>query len=430
MRRPPRGRRPSPARPRRGPPTPPPPTGPKPGPAVPRPPPPGVRLAAVGELEVTVERLVAGGDGLARFAGVPIFVARSAPGDRLRVRLVERRPDYGRAEIVEVLAAGPRRREPPCPYFARCGGCDLQHLDDALQPRLKAAAARETLERIAGVELPAEAEVVAAQAWGYRLRTQLQVEIEEGRPRVGYHARGSRRLVAVDRCPILVPELEAELAGLPDRLPENPPRRLDLAAGGDGRVTASPLVAGLPAGEVELEVGRFRYAYDARTFFQAHRGLVGRLVEVAVAEFTGEAAYDLYAGVGLFSLPLALRYARATAVEGDRVAARFARNNARRNRVGNLEVVAQAVESWVAALPQAVDRVVVDPPRDGLPRPIRRALLDQRPRRLTYVSCHPATLARDLKDLAAAYRVESLVFLDLFPQSGHLETVVQLTAAG
>jgi 23S rRNA (uracil1939-C5)-methyltransferase len=385
---------------------------------------------------------VAGGEGLARFAGVPIFVARSAPGDRLRVRLVERRPDYGRAEIVEVLVPGPGRRQPPCPYFARCGGCDLQHLSDALQPRLKAAAAHETLERLSGVELPAEWEVIAGQAWGYRLRTQLHVLLAQGSARgplgeagpgpasarVGYHARGSHDLVAVDRCPILVPELEAELAGLAGRLPAEPPRRLDLAAGGDGRVTASPLVPGLPAGEVELAVGRFRYAYDARTFFQAHRGLAAKLVATAVGEWAGAAAYDLYAGVGLFSLPLAERYGRVTAVEGDRVAARFARNNARRNRVTNLEVVTQAVESWVGTLPPGVDRVVVDPPRAGLLRPIRRILLERRPRRLTYVSCHPATLARDVKDLAAAYHVESLTFLDLFPQTGHLETVVQLVA--
>jgi 23S rRNA (uracil1939-C5)-methyltransferase len=355
------------------------------------------------------------------------------------VRLTERRPDYGRAEILEVLSQGPGRREPPCPYFSRCGGCDLQHLADGLQPALKAAAARETLERLAGVELPAASPVVAGEAWGYRLRAQLHVRPAEGvgsaakgaaaRLQVGYHARRSHDLVAVDRCPILVPELEAELPGLPERLPPEPPHRIDLACGGDGRVTASPLVPGLPAGEVELTVGRWRYTYDARTFFQAHRGLLGKLVDVAVGDFRGEAAYDLYAGVGLFSLALAERYARVTAVEGDRVAGRFARTNARRNRLANVEVVAQAVESWVATLPEGVDRVVVDPPRAGLQRPTRRTLVVRRPRRLTYVSCHPATLARDLKDLAPGYRVEAVTFLDLFPQTGHLETVVQLVAA-
>lgn len=414
----------------------------RPGDGQPAEPPPGVRLAEVEELELTIDKLVAGGDGLGRFEGVPVFVPRSAPGDRLRVRLTERRPDYGRAEIVEILAPGPGRRSPPCPFFARCGGCDLQHLEDGLQSRLKAAAVQETLERLGGVEWPGEVELVTGEAWGYRLRTQLHVETEEPgsggeeeaagrvrRPRVGYHERGSHQLVAVDRCPILVPELEHLLPSLPGKLGPEPPRRIDLAAGGDGRVTAAPPLPELPGGEVEIEVAGFRYAYDARCFFQIHRVLVERLVAAVVGEWEGEAAFDLYGGVGLFALPLARRYRQVTLVEGDRVAARFARINARRNRARHLEAVAQAVETWVRTLPPAADRVVVDPPRAGLAKPVRRALLHQRPRRLTYVSCHPAALARDLRALGGAYRLESLTLLDLFPQTGHMEVVAQLTAS-
>ena len=449
-----------------------------------------VRLAALDEIEVTVDRLIAGGDGFARHEGIPIFIARSAPGDRLRVRLVERRPDYGRAEIVEILAPGPGRREPPCPYFARCGGCDLQHLDDAVQTRAKAAAVVETLVRLGGVELPAEPEVVTASPFGYRLRAQLHVrpvaagavvagpaplglsdpvrsrssvaagiagpdpsgsarssvaagiaapEAPQPAPagaqvQTGYYARGSHDLVPIDHCPILVPELEAVLPALPALLAApGAPRRLDLAAG-DGAVTAAPVVAGLPHGEVSLTVagppgvGELTYSYDARCFFQAHRELVGELLTRAVGPWKGEEAYDLYAGVGLFSVPLARRYGRVVAVEGDRVAARYARTNARRNRVANLEVVAQVVESWIGRLPEGAARVVVDPPRGGLSRRVRTALFHARPQRLTYVSCHPATLARDLKGLHPGYRLESLVLLDLFPQSGHMEAVAQLAA--
>ena len=403
-------------------------------------PPAGARLAAVDEVEVRIEKLVAGGDGLGRFEGVPLFVPRTAPGDRVRVRIVERRPDYGRAEVVEVLEPGPGRREPPCPYFVRCGGCDLQHLEDPLQVELKAAAVVETLERLGALRLPAAPEVVAGDPWAYRLRTQLHVEppgrVPEApggpsRPAVGYFERGSHELVAVDRCPILVPELEALLPGLPGVLEraERLPRRLDLAAGDGGAVSSAPVVPGLRHGEVTATVAGFELAFDARSFFQAHRGLLDRLVERAMGpeDAAGELAYDLYCGVGLFTLPLARRYRRVVGVEGDGVAVRFARRNARRNGVDNLEIEAVRVESWIGRLPEGVDRVVVDPPRAGLHPRVRETLLERPPGRITYVSCHPATLARDLRALSGSHRLESVTLLDLFPQSGHMEAVVQLT---
>ncbi len=394
------------------------------------PPPPGARFAGVEELEVSIEKLVAGGEGLARHEGVPIFVRRAAPGDRLRIRLTERRPDYGRAEIVEVLAPGPARRPDPVPSLAEWGGCDLMHIEDAAQSRYKAAAARETLERLGGgVRLPAEPALVTGDAWHYRLRTQLHTEPMGGGVLVGYHARGSNRLVPVVECPILVPELEGFVVGLAGALGEQAPRRLDVASGDGDAITVAPLVPGLPHGEVTVAAGDFTYAYDARCFFQAHRGLLPRLIETAVGPWEGEAAYDLYCGVGLFALPLARRYRRVIAVEGDRVAARHARNNARRHRLAGVEVVASALEGWIDDLPTGADRVVLDPPRTGLSPRVRRMLLERRPARLTYVSCDPATLARDLVILRRAYAIESVTFLDLFPQTGHMETVVQMTAA-
>jgi 23S rRNA (uracil1939-C5)-methyltransferase len=430
-------------------------------------------------VDVEVEKLVTGGDGMARLEGVTLFVPRAAPGDRLRVRLVERHPDYGRAEIVEVLAPGPGRRRPPCPYYERCGGCQLQHLEDDLQSRLKAEATVETLARLGGVELAAPPEVLTAGHWGYRLRTQLHTRQREAGPgdaspgggaagqgtagvEVGYFERGSNELVPIEACPILVPELERLLPDLPALLAENTPRRLDLAAGGaagaglteladaapgprapakrpggePGAVTAAPVVPGLPHGEVEILLplpdhgGPFTYAYDARCFFQAHRDLVVDLVARAIGPWQGELACDLYAGVGLFSVPLSRRYAQVLAVEGDAIAARYARLNARRNRAMAVDVVLQAVETWIGELPPGLDRLVVDPPRGGLSKRVRDVVLERPPARLTYVSCHAATLARDLRHLLAAYTLDSLVLLDMFPQSGHMEAVVQLVAAG
>ncbi len=403
------------------------------------------KLAALDELELTIDQLVAGGDGLGRYEGIPIFVPRSAPGDRLRVRLTERRPDYGRAEIVDVLEAGPGRREPPCPFFAQCGGCDLQHLDDTLQTQLKVQALADTLRRLGRLDGLPEIQLRTGDAWGYRLRTQLQVEATDERARIGYFARRSHELVAIDRCPILVPELEAQLTQLPKPLRDlqatgRVPRRLDLCAGNDGRLSSAPVVEGLPQGEVMLTFedkagtaatgstfGPLEYIYDARSFFQAHRGLLATLVGEAVGPWQGGTAIDLYAGVGLFAMPLARRYQKVIAVEAERVSARFARRNARRNDVqSKVEVVGQAVETWIPEIPEGVDRVLVDPPRAGLAGRVRGVLLQRLPPRITYVSCHPATLARDLRHLSKNYSVESITALDMFPQTGHLETVVQL----
>jgi 23S rRNA (uracil1939-C5)-methyltransferase len=402
-----------------------------PAPSVPPTPPPGARLIDVTEIETRVEKLVAGGEGLARFQGVPIFIPRAAPGDLVRARIVERKPDYGRAEIVQILEPGPARRPDPVPELARTGICDLQHLADDVQTSLKVQAVRETLEHLGHVVVPADVEVIKGEPWGYRLRTQIHTEVDPvaGGVRVGYHARGTNDVVAVTGCPLLVPELEALLRDLPAHLGPDAPQRIDLAAGDDGAVTVAPVIPGLPHGEVSTKVGEFTYAYDARGFFQSHRGLLPRLVEVTVGAWTGETAVDLYSGVGLFSLPLGRLYGKVIAVEADQIGSRYARLNVRRNQAANVETVNQVVESWVRTMPEGLDRVIADPPRGGLSRDVRNALMERPPQRLTYVSCHPAALARDLRTLQKVYQIESFTFFDLFPQTGHMEVVVQMVRA-
>jgi len=400
-----------------------------PPPQPPPPPAPAARLVGLEEIDLTIDKLVAGGDGLGRFEGIAIFVPLSAPGDRLRVRLTDRRPDFGRAEIVEILTPGPGRRTPPCPHFAACGGCSLQHLDDRRQLAYKVAAMREALAHIGHVHVPETVPVIAGDAWGYRLRTQLHTGKTERGPAVGYHARGSRELVAVGACPVLVPELEACLEALPGTLGETAPPRLDLAAGDGASLSSAPVVERLPHGPIQLTAGNFTYRFDARCFFQTHRGLLPDLLEQAIGPFQGAEAFDLFAGVGLFTLPLARRYQRVVAVESERVAVRFARQNVRAAEgISRVSVENRSVEGFVDALPEAADRVLVDPPRGGLPLVVRTALVAKRPRRLTYISCHAATLARDLRALQHGFAIESLCFLDLFPQTGHLEAVVQMTA--
>ena len=404
-------------------------------------------LAGINRLELTIEKIVLGGDGLARWRGMPVFVPRAAPGDVVEARITERRPSYARAEIEEVKTPGPLRREAPCPFYERCGGCQLQHIEDAEQLGLKVAAAVETLRRLGGID-PAQLaacrfeEPVGGRAWGYRLRAQVHVDasVEES-VGVGFRRRRSHDLVFVDRCPVLAPALENELRGLSSLLgnraaaSKTPPSRLSLATAGlerDSPVVAAPPVDGLPGGELEIDLLGKRLSYDARCFFQAHGGLLESLLLSAVGPFEGEAAVELYAGVGFFTVGLADRYRSVTAVEAESVTARYARNNLRRNGFRHCSVDRSAVESWIdrrrggPGLEPGLDRVLVDPPRAGLSRKVRSALLSAAPRRLTYVSCDPATLARDLGDLTRDFDLESISFFDVFPQTAHLETVAQL----
>lgn len=403
-------------------------------------------LAGINRLELTIEKIVLGGDGLARWRGMPVFVPRAAPGDVVEARITERRPSYARAEIEEIKTPGPLRREAPCPFYERCGGCQLQHIEDAEQLGLKVAAAMETLRRLGGID-PAQLaacrfeEPVSERMWGYRLRAQVHVDANaEESVRVGFRRRRSHELVFVDRCPVLAPALENELRGLPSLLGERAaasktPSRLSLATAGlepDRPVVAAPPVDGLPGGELEIDLLGKRLSYDARCFFQAHGGLLESLLLSAVGPFEGDTAVELYAGVGFFTTGLAERYRSVTAVEGESVAARYARNNVRRNGFRHCRVDRSAIDSWVdrrrggPGLEPGLDRVLVDPPRGGLSRKVRSALLNAAPRRLTYVSCDPATLARDLGDLTRDFDLESISFFDVFPQTAHLETVAQL----
>ncbi len=408
-------------------------------------------LAGISRLELTIEKVVLGGDGLARWRDLPIFVPRAAPGDVVTARITERRPSYARAEIEQVISAGPLRREAPCPFYARCGGCQLQHIEDEAQLGLKAAAALETLRRLGGID-PAQlkrcrvGEPVAGRRWGYRVRAQVHVEQgEDGATGVGFRRRRSHDLIRVDRCPVLAPALEARLPELPRLLDEaaragqSRPGRLSLATDGleeDSLVVSAPPLGVLPGGELEIELLGRRLTFDARCFFQAHGGLLEALARSAVGAFEGETAVDLYAGVGFFTLGLADRYRSVTAVEGESMAARYARNNLRLNGLRHCQVERGAIESWVdgrtggEGLRPGLDRVLVDPPRVGLSWNVRRALLRAAPARLTCVSCDPATLARDLGELTRDFDLESITFFDIFPQTAHLETVVQLRRRG
>ncbi|MEJ7616972.1 MAG: class I SAM-dependent RNA methyltransferase [Pyrinomonadaceae bacterium] len=380
-------------------------------------------------VQVEIERIVPGGLGLAHAEGRTLFVSLAAPGDHARVVIERVRGKSAFASIVEITRPSSARVRPPCPYFGRCGGCDFQQLNYDAQLAAKLEIIRDCLRRIAGIDLPPGLLRIirAPDEWRYRARAQWQFDAERGA--FGYYERGTHRVVDVAACPVLVPELQNALEQLRKDTPAN-------HSGGEFQVVAGEDGVSLATG-ADHQVGQLvsrvirgeRYFFSANGFFQINHQLLADLVEEAVRDYAGDTALDLYCGVGLFSLPLARRFARVIGVEGNPGAVRLAERNAREASLGNLQFATDGVEQWLAHQVKqltGVDLILLDPPRAGAGQEIIEAVLRIAPRCISYVSCDPATLARDLRALTASYRVETITALDMFPQTHHVETVAQL----
>ena len=382
----------------------------------------------MSSLEVEIERILPGGYGLAHSAGHTIFVSLAAPGDRLRVRVERQQGNVLFATIEEILVASPDRIEPPCPYFGRCGGCDFQQLTYEKQLAAKAEIIRDCLHRIARLaEVPEIVVNPSLRDWRYRLRATWQIDQDERT--IGYYERGSRRVCDVADCAVLVPQLQQTLERVrATDWHEFPPglKHLDVVAGENG-VSLAPAFGEFETAELELKIGDEIYSYSADAFFQVNPGLLAPLIEFALSDLRGEVAVDLYCGVGLFTLPLARRFANVTGVEANPIAVWFARHNLQRAGLENARVLNAGVSEWIRKTALESDFVLLDPPRAGAESAVIKGILDSRAKRVSYVSCDPATLARDLKKLfAGGYVIEALAAYDLFPQTHHVETVVRL----
>ena len=382
-------------------------------------------------VEVDVERILPGGMGLAHAGGKTIFVSLAAPGDRVRIRIDRRQGELLFASIEEILTPSAVRTEPPCPYFGRCGGCDFQQLTYEAQLAAKSEIIRDCLHRIARLEnLPDVVVNASPQEWRYRMRATWQID-EEQRA-IGYYERGSRRVCDIADCAILQPELQQTLEEVrATEWFEFPPglKHLDAVIGENGRSLA-PEFAEFQTRELSLRVGNEVYNYNAEAFFQVNPALLEKLVDFALRDFAGATALDLYCGVGLFTLPLARRFQKVIGVESNPAAIRFARRNLQHASLTNARVINAGVTEWFrkdARAQGSVDLVLLDPPRAGTESAVIKGILDLRPSHISYVSCDPATLARDLKKLiAGGYKVDAITGFDLFPQTHHVETVVHL----
>ena len=371
-----------------------------------------------------------GGEALARIDGRVVFAPFVLPGETARIEVGE---DV-HADLVDVAVPAAERVAPPCSHFRQCGGCHYQHAPYEYQLARKVEILREQLRRVGKIDYPGEIEVLSGPPLGYRNRAQFHIEGE----RIGYRAARSHDLIPLaDECPISSPRLNQALAAIRERLKDSRfPRfvhSIELFTN-ETDVQVNVLETDRPVAKwfydwcestVALEyptaLGKFRVS--PRSFFQVNRFLIERLVERAIGDVSGESALDLYAGVGLFAMPLAKRFKTVTAIESGASAARDLEVN-----VPGVRVNLARVEDYLGRLQETPDFVLADPPRAGLGKAAVSQLLRLRPERLTIVSCDPATLARDLAALKG-YRIERLTLIDLFPQTYHLETIAQLRRA-
>jgi 23S rRNA (uracil1939-C5)-methyltransferase len=389
-----------------------------------------------------IEKLVYGGDGLGRLDGRVVLAPYVAAGERVRVEVERERRGLLEGRAVEIIQPAAERVAAECPYFGRCGGCHYQHLPYAAQLAAKRAILTEVIERVGKMAPPAEIGLVMSEPFGYRNRVQLHVDGST----LGYREARSHRLCAIERCPVASPRLNqivatfAEMAR--DRRWPNFLKTLEVFTD-EERVQLNVLeterpvsrrffewcgerIPGLAGGALDYQ-GRFRVSRNS--FFQVNRFLIDGLVETALGDgmAEGAAALDLYAGVGLFTLPLARRFERVIGVEAGGAAVRDLKFNAERAGISNVTAEQASVENYLSALETAPDFVLLDPPRAGLGKTVVRRLLDLAPPRLTIVACDPSTLARDLAGLTAGgYAIDRMTLIDLFPQTYHLETVVRL----
>ncbi|AXT84826.1 tRNA/tmRNA/rRNA uracil-C5-methylase [Aeromicrobium sp. A1-2] len=391
---------------------------------------------------VDVGPIAHGGHCVARLDGQVVFVRHTLPGERVRIRITDRSKSFLRADAIEIIEPAAGRVEAPCAYAGQCGGCDFQHVDPAVQRALLGDVVREQLRRLANIAWDGEVEAVEPAATGWRTRMQFAVD-EQGRP--GLRRHRSHEIIPVDRCLIAHPELpqvlgrtwdaesvEAIVSSTGDRLlvtdasiPDDVEDAVDGVVAVDGTVRGGK-------GSVVEQVLAADFRVSGSGFWQVHPDAAATLVEAVIEGAqvgAGDTVLDLYAGVGLFTTFLADEAGEDGAVlsvESDRGASRDARRNL--HDLPQVRLVGETVERALGQrlLGVTADVVVLDPPRTGAKKAVR-GIVDLAPRRIVYVACDPAALARDLAAFGAhGYRLDSLRAFALFPMTHHVECVAVL----
>ena len=397
--------------------------------------------------ELSIEKLVQGGEGLARLPdGRVCFVRGGLPGERCRVELTAGKKDFARGRVVEVLEKSADRAQPKCPLYGKCGGCSLQHLDSAKQVTYLERVERENFKRIAHEDLPADFVIHQGEPWGYRNRARVVYLGErDGHCRFGFRKQESNGVVAIENCPVLTPGLNDFLKNAkPSEIfkgLKRIPRDLELNIFDDGTGRVAYYYRGMPESRKRessvstVKIGARQITSDSSVFFQSNLSLLPRLVQsvreavdegIASGAASDQWLIDLFSGVGFFAALLQDKFKRITTVERDGLCLQYAKVNL--SAVGSVENVSAPAEEWLVK--NVVDipaTLIVDPPRTGLPPEALDAIVKSSVNRLIYVSCDPVTLARDFaKFRASGFALKRAEGFAFYPQTPHLEMMFVL----
>jgi 23S rRNA (uracil1939-C5)-methyltransferase len=423
--------------------------------------------------ELKIEKLVYGGEGLGHSDGRTIFVPFVLPDEIVSIKPLEQKKKFIRGQLTRVLTPSPQRTVPLCPYFGTCGGCDYQHISYDQQLIYKTGILRETLSRLGRIAWDGPITSHSSPPFGYRNRAQWKIARgPDGSPAIGYYETSSQKLCPIDECPIVAPLLAKTLAAL-SRLLAAGKLSADLreveafADHADAKLLlnlsfdewngapeelAALLRAEMPALETVLvhsqradrfeltgpghllyRVGAYDYQVGHLSFFQSNRFLLDELVTLVIGDTRGRLALDLFAGVGLFTVPLAHRFERVVGVESNVAAARDLEINLHQSGASSPAARTANVEAFLARWNESPEFVILDPPRLGVAAPALSRLIKLAPRHIAYLSCDPATLARDLAVLVGTaekpgpYAISEVHLVDIFPQTYHMEALVRLS---
>jgi len=420
-------------------------------------------ITMVRKVQVAIESVAFKGYGVARIDGKVVFVPYTVTGDKVWIEVVEEKKEYSMGRLIQIVEPSPWRADSPCPYFGSCGGCQWQHIDYLAQGKLKKEILRDILERLGRLkEIPSIRTMLSPKPYDYRIRIQLKVKGKV----IGYYQERSHKIVEIDRCPIshplvnqIIQELREELAALlrmeeieinvsPEEgrgvvlfRPHSDDQRIEHFM--KKFLQGHPILRGIalsrkggsnffgdPALNFTIPLnqgGNLELRISPRSFFQVHLEQNQALIQT-VLQFSevnkGDRVFDLYAGVGNLTLPLAIKARGVLGIEENRMAIEDARFNAERNGMNNCDFIHGRVEdvskNWKKETP---DLIVLDPPRTGC-----KTILDQlvrwRPKKIIYVSCEPTTFSRDLRLFSErGYSLQRLDLIDMFPQTYHMEVV-------